>query len=142
MNLRTALTVCLLSLPVVQMHATPSLQDVDRLAGRAVKQLAGLVDNAGAYFNVCRAPIVPSVQGFLSEAVEHAKNCNYEEAAKVVEEGVQNNLNFDLPYAPATTFVTKHMTKAKIVFGVVVSLVAGLVVKRVFFPKKTKKNTV
>lgn len=142
MNLRTMLALCLLSLPVAHMQAIPTLQDVDLLAGRVVNGFAGWIDNAGAYFNLCRAPIARATKNVLSEVAEHANNWDLEKAAQAMEKGIQHNTNPDLPYAPVTTFLNDHMTEAKIVLGCVVALVAAVATKKIFFPKKTKKNKV
>ena len=140
MNLRTMLMVCGLSLSVAQAQALPTLQDVDLLAGRAVNGLAGWVDSIGAYFNLCRAPIARAVSDTASVVGENLSNVNFGAAAEKAVESFQQNVNGDLPYAPVSTFVGKHLTEAKVAFGVIASLAAAFVVKRVFFPKKSKKK--
>ena len=146
MNLRTMLMVCVLSFSAVHVQAAPkmpSLQDVDQLAGRVnefagdlITMVANGIDGIGAYLNLCK-PLPGKV---IEDVLGHVANLNIGQAADTAAEGGKQLLNASLKDAPVTPFIKAHMTEAKIACGVVVTLATALVIKRVFFPKKSKKS--
>lgn len=113
---------------------------LDDIATQSVTFLARKADALGAWLKICRAPAPDALKGAWSNFVGQVKDGLFESAVENLADNLEYNSNVDLPYAPVTRFVHKHITEAKIVFGASVLLITAFVIKKCFFSKRPEES--